>query len=750
MASAAIVSTTPVSSSSRKTFPVSTTPTTTPSGIPSSLKRQREYNHTYNNNNNDSNHSTNGCNTKSNDDDGDDDDNGDLPWTRQSKRQKVAFDSAVEVRVLERWGEKSYAHVREEVKQVFRRRNGGGGGGFGFGAITDLFAAGEKKNNDEGDDGDAAAPSSSLLRKYLLALTGHTGSLGRECSGLVYAILDHRWWERDAGFVNAYIRFLGSLVSAQSGYTSSVLKMLVGRFLEGKFGMCCVFLVEGANISQASSYSSSPSFKPLQKLGTDGERQISDDVHHAICYILELSPVASRSLAFTISSLYPFETERTRVHVRYVRNLLRLISYAPELKGDVLACVCERLVKIDVQIQVAMDDLDEDKEDELLHQIATDDTEIDKMEEEASDDESVISDDSDSSEDGHIQLLKENLTILDSLMAVLFNYYTTAFSDTNQTYVEDTFEQMLSSFTNTILPTYRSRHIQFLIFHFAQGSANFMERFIGALAQVAFDKTRPGFVQQAGAAYLASFVSRGMHLSADLIQDVIAFLGNQLDRLRELHEPSMRGPDLRKYGSYYATAQAILYIFCFRWQDLIIHPDDVSVDEDEALYGETDFDWASNVKGVLNRNIYSKLNPLKVCSPAIVTQFAHVARQLRFMYVFPLLESNKRIRLSHIFGTSSSEYRTRNESGVSFERKVSDSMYQLDAYFPFDPYQLPKSKRWIGGDYKEWKSLVEDETYQEENYKNDASVSSDLVEEDDGADDEEMVNGIVGSHSDSE
>ena len=161
------------------------------------------------------------------------------------------------MRVLERWDEKSYAHVREEVKQVFRRRGGAGGagtggsGGFGFGAIIDLFAGDEKRKNDDDDDenGDAAPSSSSasLLRKYLLALTGHTGSLGRECSQLVYAILDHRWWERDAGFVNAYIRFLGSLVSAESGYTSAVLKMLVGRFWEGKFifnflilALCCM------------------------------------------------------------------------------------------------------------------------------------------------------------------------------------------------------------------------------------------------------------------------------------------------------------------------------------------------------------------------------------------------------------------------------------------------------------------------------------------------------------------------------
>lgn len=27
----------------------------------------------------------------------------------------------------------------------------------------------------------------------------------------------------------------------------------------------------------------------------------------------------------------------------------------------------------------------------------------------------------------------------------------------------------------------------------------------------------------------------------------------------------------------------------------------------------------------------------------------------------------------------------------------------MEAYFPFDPYHLPKSKRWVAKDYNEWK-----------------------------------------------
>ena len=240
MASAAIISATP-SSSSRKTFSPPLYSSTAAAGSirsPCSLKRPREDIHKYKNNvnyNNDRIMTRMGIDSEN-----------DTLLSSQSKRQKVSFDTAVEVRVLEPWDEKSYEHVREEVKQMIRWKADGRNSAR-LCVITELFAetgkardarrANEMDDRDDGDEEDAP-PSSSLLRKYLLALTGHVGALNREYSGLVYAIIDHRWWDRDGGFVNAYVRFLGSLVSAQSGYISSVMKMLVKRFLEGEL-FCC-------------------------------------------------------------------------------------------------------------------------------------------------------------------------------------------------------------------------------------------------------------------------------------------------------------------------------------------------------------------------------------------------------------------------------------------------------------------------------------------------------------------------------
>ena len=104
------------------------------------------------------------------------------------------------------------------------------------------------------------------------------------------------------------------------------------------------------------------------------------------------------------------------------------------------------------------------------------------------------------------------------------------------------------------------------------------------------------------------------------------------------------------------------------------------------------------------RIIYSKFNPLKVCSPLIVNQFARLANHLRFIYVFPLLESNKRLRLLQTTSSGGSLYSFADRETALTARR-DQHWLELEAYFPFDPYKLPRSKRWLKGEYVEWKGV---------------------------------------------
>ena len=392
----------------------------------------------------------------------------------------------------------------------------------------------------------------------------------------------------------------------------------------------------------------------------------------------------------------------------YVRSLLKLIAYAPELESEILALVTERLVKIDVQVQVDLEDLAEDVGDGVVQEIPDIKPHLDEDpgDSESSDDESMISDPAEDVEAERSKDIARKVEKMDNILDFLFEHYTAIVSRNPTQGHFEALNILLSQFVTIILPTQRSRHTQFLLFHFAQLSPTLIDTFVGTCVHIAFDKIQPVLVRQAAAAYLASFVARGTHVPSNIVRDVFDFIGAELERLRGEHEPSCRGPSLRRYSSFYSLVQALMYIFCFRWRDLEYSLDEDFEDDDSPpLYGD-EHQWKSGVKETLSQNIFSKLNPLKVCSPVIVHEFARVANHVGILYVFHLLETNKRIQLiqhSGLWRHDDSHTQPERETALSARRD--DSYQHLDEYFPFDPYHLPRSKRWIEGDYREWTRL---------------------------------------------
>ena len=91
---------------------------------------------------------------------------------------------------------------------------------------------------------------------------------------------------------------------------------------------------------------------------------------------------------------------------------------------------------------------------------------------------------------------------------------------------------------------------------------------------------------------------------------------------------------------YYALAQAVLYIFCFRWRDLVTGAgtDDAGGEDlnvDDALAEDHELVFLPGIKETIHNNIYSRLNPLKVCSPEIVGEFAKNCQPLAVLIRLP-------------------------------------------------------------------------------------------------------------------
>jgi RNA polymerase I-specific transcription initiation factor RRN3 len=467
-----------------------------------------------------------------------------------------------------------------------------------------------------------------------------------------------------------------------------------------------------------------------------GREQLQSRVHVALKYLLSLIPSASGTLSPILSVKFPFGDETKKTHIAYINNLISLLKYAPELKSDILTLVTDRVVKIDVQMQVDLDDLDDGVAAAVVQALSLNPSDFevagDGEDTDNSDIDSVTSDESLNDDAKRIKEVKGNVEKMDAILDLLFTIYDPFFSNPNSVEAIAMFETLLSHFATIILPTYRSRHTQFLLFHFAQMSETLVDRFAGTCVQLAFQSTRPAILRQSSAAYLASFVARGSQVQPYVVRTVFELIGNNLDNIRTENELTCRGPDLQKYSTFYAMTQALLYIFCFRWRDLLEKSADIEEDDPTAFLNQ-DLDWILGVKETLSRTIYSKLNPLKICSPSIVSEFAKIAHHLKFMYVYALLEKNKRIRLSQ-FATSrgSGALRDTGNGGNS------ESWHQLDAYFPFDPYQLPVSKRWLEGDYVQWKGIPglsqDDEDDEEESADDEEEfgTENDTATDDDG------------------
>ncbi|KAG7109970.1 RNA polymerase I-specific transcription initiation factor rrn3 like protein [Verticillium longisporum] len=263
------------------------------------------------------------------------------------------------------------------------------------------------------------------------------------------------------------------------------------------------------------------------------------------------------------------------------------------------------------------------------------------------DDESVDSDDSDvDDQEAKARTVKSNVEKLDAILDTLFEYYTPHFADPDSDDAYYEYALLVQSFGKFVLPTYKSRHTQFLLFHFGQLSERLRDTFVGSLMHIFTEQNRPAFVRQAAATYLAGFVARGAHVPGDLVRTIFNLLLARMKSYRLRHDAHSRGPDMKRHQIYYSMAQAILYVYCFRWKDLVVSVPEHVDPEDASSYLGHELEWIHGLREELASHVYCRMNPLKICSPAIVDEFATLAHKLGLMYIFPRLAENQRLRLS--------------------------------------------------------------------------------------------------------
>ncbi|KAI0353078.1 RNA polymerase I-specific transcription initiation factor RRN3 [Trametes cingulata] len=600
---------------------------------------------------------------------------------------------------------------------------------------------------------DAPSPAPQL-RLWILALSHVVSRLERVHSSLVEAIVNMPWTTMDTSFVKSYTNFIGVLVSARPEYLSLVL----GRIAQGLTYQSGLQALD-AGLPETSS-------RPLTR------RIVYDRIHFLLRHLISLVPTLPATLQPLLARNFPHKRQNQIAQVTYIRNLLRVTEYCPEIADRILATVIDRAIQIDVEIQVELEELEEQLEsqeqsemfeldpfDTVLGQEG-DDSESDEEDGDEDDNLSDLSsdaggdpdDDSDQEDEAtDFQHIQSMVNKLDAILKIIFDHFNQTHRDTDPvatplpstpssrsdspllhadaprsvspTTVEEgkalrraQFNTLLSIFDRTILRTFKSRYTQFIVFWYSSLDPEFSDLFQGMLVSKSLlEEDQPAVTRAAAASYIASFVSRAQFVDREGARRVVSvlcnFLRNRLDVFDAMAKAGVQQPmgaNVAQHSVFYAVAQAVFLIFCFRWRDLLEDQDEV--DEFAPANGPPK-KWMPELD-VIQRVVTSDLNPLKVCSPNVVMQFARVAHATGFVYCYSIMEANRRSDYAPPTpGANNVANGGRRPKGLMFDHAMTS---ELNTFFPFDPYKLPRSGSYIQGVYREWSSVAIDDDEDEE------------------------------------
>ncbi|RKO89376.1 RNA polymerase I-specific transcription initiation factor RRN3, partial [Blyttiomyces helicus] len=543
-----------------------------------------------------------------------------------------------------------------------------------------------------------------VVLAWVRAFSLVVSSLTPGFSSVVDAILSLDWETRDDAFGKAYSVLLQNLVSAHAIYVIPVAKVLM------KAMRCCKYLARA-------------------RCCVGGDRTIENEVSRATLYdrahfmlrrVLSLIPTGPSFMLPIITENFPHKREALGVHVHYLRNLLRIIEYAPVISAKVLALIVDRVVQIDVEIQVELEDLDEDIWDEVQQKILALDprnangtaaqmnpssAEIPDPDED--DDMNFDSDDDDDDAAPMIVDFRIAVEKLDAMLRILFQYLEEFKATRPQPALRELFDDLVAIFVRTVLPTHKLRCTQFLWFYACSLDPTFPDLFLGMLIQTLFEQGAPTALRVSATAYLGSFIARARYVSLDSVRMCLRLLHQYaLGYVDEADAaPGMRALDIERHAVFYASVQAVVYVFCFRWKQLMYEADG------RALYGQLPAELAG-----FQKTLMCKLSPMRVCSRTIVTEFARLTHKLDIMYCYPLIDRRTVTQsallpasgTSHPFSTPPPD--AADQQQPDGPAAISD---RLDAFFPFDPISLPVSRNYVDSLYQAWVGEDEDERSEE-------------------------------------
>ena len=220
----------------------------------------------------------------------------------------------------------------------------------------------------------------------------------------------------------------------------------------------------------------------------------------------------------------------------------------------------------------------------------------------------------------------------------------------------------------------------------------FYNSFLENCWQKVHDPNIPVILRQTAAAYIGSLIARAKFIPVETVKTCLRLFSEWIHNYINLLE-SYIYPDLHRHATFYSVCQTLFYVFIFRHKQLMDDPD-----------------WRNFVRKLsLDRIVTCRLNPLNFCLGTVVDMFARVTRMHEIVFCYTIIEHNRRMQLPGSDSIDSTDAKARNI---------------LDSFFPFDPYLLRKSSKFITPIYQEWEG-IEDESLSEGHGENNDDEQTD-------------------------
>lgn len=179
--------------------------------------------------------------------------------------------------------------------------------------------------------------------------------LDRTHMALIEAIMRLPWMTMDSNLVKTYTSFIEILVSARPEYLSLVLRRIAQGFTYRASSLTTEELTLISSLTSTSAWKFSESGLQALEAGLPEcssapltRRTVYDRIHDLLQHLLALVPTLPSTLQPLLVQNFPHKRQSLLSQITYIRNMLRITDYCPELADNLLSTIIDRAIQIDV------------------------------------------------------------------------------------------------------------------------------------------------------------------------------------------------------------------------------------------------------------------------------------------------------------------------------------------------------------------------------------------------------------------